>query len=199
MRYWIPAMLVVTVLLSCSEDRRQQRPPGQTVIETNPMAEIKAEIEKDPRNADAWFHLADLYERSGMFMEEIDALTKVVSIDPSRGYTYVKLGNAYNRLARYPEAIEQFQKARKYLPGNPVLYNNMAFSYGKLGRTSDQINALQKAVTIRPRYATARHNLGVAYLHEGRKQDAIEQYRELKKFDEGVAASLKAKIDGTGK
>ena len=194
MRPLMLCMLFCALLGACSEDSTE-RQAGQTLIQTDPLSEVKAELARDPRNADAWFHLADLYERSGMYAEEADALTKVISIDPARGFAYLKLGTTYNRLNRYADAVAQFQKAKRHLPKNPVLYNNLAFSYGKINRTDEQIASLRQAIMLRPGYATARYNLGMAYLKQKRKGDALKQYEALQNIDTEMAASLKREID----
>jgi tetratricopeptide (TPR) repeat protein len=194
MRPLMLCMLFCALLGACSEEK-PGRPGGQALIQTDPLAEVKAELAKDPRNADAWLHLADLYERSGMYAEEADSLTKVLSIDPARGFAYLKLGTTYNRLGRYADAITQFQKAKQYLSKNPVLYNNLGFSYGKINKTDEQIASLKQAIVLRPGYATARYNLGMVYLQQKRKEDALKQYDALKNIDAATAVSLKKEID----
>jgi len=194
MRPLLVCIVLCAFLGACSEEE-PGRPGGQALIQTDPLAEVKAELAKDPRNAGAWLHLADLYERSGMYTEEADALTKVLSIDPARGFAYQKLGTTYNRLNRYADAVTQFKKAKQYLPKNPVLYNNLAFSYGKINKTDEQIASLKQAIVLRPGYATARYNLGMAYLKQNRKGDALKQYDALKSIDAETAASLKKEID----
>ncbi len=188
-------MLSSAVLFACNEEQPSSPRTGQTLIETNPLSEVKAEVTKDPKNADAWYHLADLYERSSMYQEETEALLKVISIDPARGSAYEKLGTAYNRLGRYPDAITQFKKAAKLSPRNPVVYNNMAFAYGKTGKTDEQVAALKQALSLRPSYATAHYNLGMVYLHRKDKERALQQYAALKNIDETMAAALKKEID----
>ena len=188
----------VALTTACSEDNTQRK-PGRTRIESNPMMEVKDQTVREPKNADAWFHLADLYEQAGMYPQEAEALLKVIEIDPSRGYSYAKLGTTYNRLDRYDDAIVQFRKAAKLLPKNPVVFNNMAYAYGKTGKVDEQVAALRRAIAIRPSYATARFNLAIVYLHSNNKAGALQQYEALKKIDETAAESLKREIDETRK
>ena len=189
-------ILVMTsfLLFSCTDEKKEQvTPPVST--EKNLFEELKDRTASNPKDAEAWYHLSDLYERSEMYREEVNALQKVIAIDPQRGYAYVKLGNAYSRLGQYQEAINSYTKAIKFFPKNPVLYNNLAIAYGKVGKTDDEILALQKAIAQRPRYATARYNLGIALLKKGKRSQALTQYHELDTFDAGVAAALKKEID----
>jgi len=193
-----PVIFVTTVLLfSCAGEKEQTAPPAST--EKSLVDEVRDRAVKNPKDAEAWYHLSDLYERSGMYREEMDALQKVIAIDPKRGYAYVKLGNTYNRLAQYQDAIRCYTIAIRSFPQNPVLRNNLAISYGKVGKTDEEIIALEKAIALRPRYSTARYNLGIALLKKGQRQAALNQYHELDKFDAGIAHALKIEIERKGK
>jgi tetratricopeptide (TPR) repeat protein len=189
--------MTTLLLLSCSKESEKTAEPVST--EKSMFEELKEQTVKNPRDADAWYNLADLYERSGMYREEVDALQHVISLKPEKGYAYMKLGSAYSRLGEYQDAIKQFTAAKKYLPKDPVLYNNLAVAYGKIGKPDDEIRELEKAISLRPRYATARYNLGMAFLKKGNSAQALRQYNELKKFDESVANALKKEIDAKRK
>ena len=184
-------------LPSCSKNQEKTPPPQEN--EKSVFEELREKTQKNPNDADSWFYLADLYERSEMYREEAAALNKVIALKPSDGYLYIKLGTAYNRLGDYKEAIRNFTIAKKYFPKNAVLFNNMAVAYGKSGNLDEEIATLKHAISLRPHYSTARYNLGVTYLKKGKRELALEQYRELLQFDEGVAQALKQEIDGEGK
>ena len=197
MRLLIMVLMTSLLLISCSKEQEkttEQEPTAEKTL----FEEVKTQTIKNPKDAEAWSHLADLYERSAMYREEADALQKVIAIDPQRGYAYVKLGNTYSRLGQYQEAIKSYTRAITFFPKNPVLYNNLAIAYGKVGKTDDEITALQKAIALRPRYATARYNLGMALLKKGKRSEALIQYHEIDKFDTSVATALKKEIDRKG-
>jgi tetratricopeptide (TPR) repeat protein len=191
-------LIAVAVLTACSKDN--ERPPVQVAPQKSDIQVLREQVASNPRDAEAWFHLAELYDRAGMYPEQIDALKKVIALKPKEiGYAYEQLGTAYNRLGKYREAIESFLKAEQHSPKNPVIYNNLAASYGMVGKTNEQVAALEKAISLRPHYATARYNLGVVLLKKGQRAEALKQYNELKKFDEGIALDLKKEIDAKGK
>lgn len=189
--------MTVLLLFACTKEKEETVEPVST--EKSMFEELKEQTVKNPKDADAWYHLADLYERAGMYREEVDALQHVISIKPDKGYAYMKLGNTHSRLGEYDDALKQFTSAKKYLPKDPVLYNNLAVAYGKIGKPDDEIRELEKAISLRPRYSTARYNLGMAFLKKGKREMALRQYDELKKFDEGIANALKKEIDAKGK
>ncbi len=198
MRLLIVAVMASLMITACSKEP-EKTTKQEMVTEQTLYEEVRTQTIKNPRDAEAWSHLADLYDRSQMYREEADALQKVIAIDPRRGYAFVKLGNAYSRLGQYQEAVKSYTRALKFFQKNPVLYNNLAIAYGKIGKADDEITALQKAIALRPRYATARYNLGIALLKKGRRSEALIQYHEIDKFDAGVATALKKEIDRKGK
>ncbi len=198
--FFIILWMTSFLFLSCADDKKQTTPPVSTdSTEKNLFEEVRDQTIRNPKDAEAWYHLSDIYERSEVYTEEVNALQKVIAIDPKRGYAYVKLGNAYSRLGKYQEAINSYSRAIKFFSRNPVLYNNLAIAYGKIGKTDDEIRALQKALVLRPRYATARYNLGMALLKKGKRSEALTQYHKLDTFDAGIAAALKKEIDKKGK
>ena len=185
------------LLFACPGEKEKTAEPVTT--EKSEFEQIKEQTIKNPKDAEAWYHLADLYERSSMYPEEADALKHVIAISPDRGDAHMKLGTAYNRLGDYQNAIKHFVIAKQYLPKDAMLYNNLAVAYGKVGKTDDEIANLEKAISIRPHYATARYNLGMAFLRKGNRELALRQYHELTKLDEATAQSLKKEIDAKGK
>jgi tetratricopeptide (TPR) repeat protein len=199
MRRTIFALILLSALLAaCSRDN--ERAPVQVAPQKSQIQVLREQVAGNPRDANAWFHLADLYGRSQMYDEQVDALKKVIALKPKEiGYAYEQLGTAYNRLGRYKDAVGAFLKAGKHSPKNPVIFNNLAASYGMVGKTDKQIAALRKALSLRPHYATAHYNLGMVMLKKGRRAAALKQYEELEKFDEGTAELLKKEIDARGK
>lgn len=191
------ALITSLLFLACSKGQEKPAPPESS--EKSLFEEVREQTVKNPRDPEAWYHLADLYERSEMYREEVDALNKVIALQPERGFTYMRLGNAYSRLGQHQDAIKNYVIAKKYLPANAVLHNNLAVVYGKVGKTDEQIASFQRAISLRPNYATARYNLGMVYLKLGKREDALKQLHELQKFDEGIAQALKKEIDAKGK
>jgi len=194
MRYILAILLLLTpFVFSCS--RETGKPATPAAEQKNDIQLLREKILRDPKDADALYLLAELYERAALFPEEIETLQKVVAIKPDMGYAYFKMGTACNRIERYQEAVANFTKATKLIQNQPMLYNNLAFSYGKLGKTDLQIAALKKAIALRPGYNIARFNLGMAYLKTGQQKEALQQYTVLKDRDEAYAIALKKEID----
>jgi len=196
--------LAFIVLLSASCKNREEQKTENEVYQADKLyapdtvyTKVRKQIKENPNDADAWYHLADLYDRNGQYEQSIEAFKKVVELEPDRGYAYFKMGTAYNRLGKADEAVKSHLEALKYLKNNPVIYNNLGIAYGKLGKLDEEIDALKKAIEIRPRYAAARFNLGFTYLKKGDKEGAMQQYQALLELDTNAAAILNKQIKST--
>jgi len=195
MRNAIACVVAISVLLvaGCSEKKAPPAPPVAVKGDMELLVELG---QKDLKDAETWFHIADRYEMAQQYPQELDALLKVIAAKPEMGFAYQKLGNTYNRLGKREEAIKSFLAAKKRLPNSPVLYNNLGWTYGQVGKVKEQIAALRQAIALRPQFATARLNLGLVLLRQGDRKGAAEQYTALLEFDEGAASTLKKAIEG---
>ena len=192
-------MLLLSLMLACSggDQPSEKKAAGPTI---NPYSnesvfdEVQRKLKENPEDADALYHLADLYERNVQYKEAIDTYKKVLKLKPGSGYVYFKIGTAYDRLDQPSEAVTAFQSAIKYMPAYAVAYNNLGVAYGKLNKMPQEIAALKKAIKLRPRYSSARYNLGMSYLRTGNKKEALKEYEALKAFDEGAAEALRKEL-----
>jgi len=208
-KYLLTILLCTAVFTLQSACQREQsnKPEGHqqsvqpTVNRDIPLTNENAydtvlrELEKDPNNLKAIYHLGDLYFRDGVYDKAVENFRKVVAADPSRGYVFFQMGTALSRSDHPEEAIEAFKQAIPKLRDPAVAYNNMGITYGRLGRYEDEIDALQKAIKHRSRYASARYNLGVTLIKVGDLKGAREQYEALNKFDLTIAKALLKEIE----
>jgi tetratricopeptide (TPR) repeat protein len=205
-RSFLPALLLTLCLLfaltvtACS--KKEEQPSEKThAAAINPYSsesvftEVKAKLEKNPNDVDELYHLADLYDRNGLYAQAIETYKKVLKLKPDMGFAYVKMGTAHDRLNQPAEAVAAFKKAEKYMPKYPVLYNNMGVAYGRMNKFNEEVVALKKAIKLRPAYTSARFNLGITYLRLHNKKEAMNQYNALMKFDEGAAEVLLKEIN----
>ncbi len=196
MKNVIGCVAAISVLLAAGCSEKKAPAPAPPVAVKGDMELLVEQGQKDLKDAETWFHIADRYEMAQQYPQQLDALQKVIAAKPEMGYAYFKLANTYNRLGKREEAIKTFLEAKKHLPNNPVLYNNLGWTYGQVGRVKEQIAALRQAITLRSRYATARLSLGLVLLRQGDRKGAEEQQAALLAFDEGAAQTLKKEIEG---
>jgi tetratricopeptide (TPR) repeat protein len=202
-RFWTLTALsflasALLVLPSCKKKEEQpaQQPAAVNAYSSESVySEVKEQVKKNPNDVDARYHLADLYDRNGLYKEAIEEYKKVAALKPDMGYVYVRMGTAYNQMNQPADAVEAFKEAIKHMPKNPVAYNNLGIAYGKLGKYDEEIAMMKKAIQIRPTYTTAHFNLGMTYLKLRDKKSAMKQQAELMKFDEGAAETLLKQIE----
>jgi len=207
MRYIVRLLVIVSLVLgalsfvSCSREKPEEgessAPLPSPYSNESVFIQVQAQLEENPEDTEALFHLGELYYRNSQYPEAIDAYKKGVALKPDMGYAYVKLGTSYDRIDKPEEAIEAFQEATKYLPDYAVLYNNMGVAYGKVGKLDEEIAALKKALELRPYYMSARYNLSLTYMKKGDKKAAMREYEELKKYDEGAAENLMKELNSS--
>ena|SRR5208283_4866544 len=201
--FLLPAFFIFLAVLSFSCKGKETTQEARQGPVYNPYStesvylETRQRVESHPDDADAWFHIANLYEGNGQYAEAIDAYKKVAKLRPSQGFVYVKIGTSYDQIGKPREAVEALKKAVHYMPGYAVAYNNLGIAYGKLGRNREEIAALKKALQLRPLYVTARFNLGIAYLRDKNRKAALQQYGILKDVETGAAETLKKEIDSS--
>ncbi|MDA8169120.1 MAG: tetratricopeptide repeat protein [Nitrospiraceae bacterium] len=191
--------LFLLPLVSCSKKEEGPATSNKALSSFSAESEIfelEKKLKENPDDAEAWYHLADVYDRNGLYSKSVEAYRKTVSLKPDMGYAYLRMGTAYDRLHQPEQAVKAFEQAIKKMPDYAVAYNNLGVAYGKLGNSKKEIKNLEKAVKLRDRYATANFNLGMAYLRKGDRKSAMRQYKALMKIDEGMADDLLGKIKG---
>jgi tetratricopeptide (TPR) repeat protein len=136
-------LLLSLALFSCAPE--QEKPSVPVTTEKSIFEEVKELTVKNPSDAEAWYHLADLYERSEMYREEIEALKKVIALQPE-GVCLPKLGAAYK--AR-PARLRQPDHREKIFSKNPLLYTTLQWLMEKVGKLTE-IKLLNQAISLRP-------------------------------------------------
>ena len=184
------------VLSSCAK-KKEQQPKILGPTESNAVLQqfhaLKKHLQQNPKDAQAWYDLADIYDQNNLYDKAAEAYKKAAELEPT-GYTYLKLGMSYDATNKPKEAVAAYEKAVKLMPSYSVAFNNLGVAYGNIGENNKAIAAFKKAIKLNPRYATARYDLGYAYLKKGDKKAAMQQYEALEKIDQGAAADLMGKI-----
>lgn len=193
--------LVFIILLTASCKDREEKKPDTEAYRADKLytadsvyMKVRKRLDDNPDDTDAWYHLADLYDRNGQYEQAIEAYKNVIRLKPDKGYAYFKMGTAYNRINQADEAIKAHLKALEHLSDNPVIYNNLGIAYGKLGKLDEEIVALEKALKLRSRYVAARYNLGYTFLKKGDRKAATQQYQMLLDLDVNAAETLAKQI-----
>lgn len=118
-------------------------------------------VSEDPHFAEAYYLLAQIYERTKWTAREIASLerfTEIVQNNTNIKISYQKLSEAFYRIA---------------------------YSYNEKGDTASAINNLTEAIFYQPNNIKARIFLMRLYYESGQTAKALEQGEEIKKADPG--------------
>lgn len=94
------------------------------------LAQIKAEVEKDPKNVEQRVLLGNILYDAGKFGEAIPYYEQALKLDPKNADVMVDLGVSYRNVHRYDDALKYFQDALKAQPDKKQALFNIAIVYG---------------------------------------------------------------------
>ena len=180
------------------------------------IAEWKQVVRLDPRNAEAWALLSELYEKTGRTEESIDALRKwLSSATPIETRFYqmlmgganlgpenasLKLGTALLKTNRTKEAIETLSLLISDDPenANAVELLREAVEGASPESAAIAVESLRQAVYANPENVSLINLLAQIHAKSGRVQDAVKLLQDsstrLLPSDRGAAAVLQIAI-----
>lgn len=94
------------------------------------LAQIKAEVDKDPKNVEQRVLLGNILYDAGKFGEAVPYYEQALKLDPNNTDVMVDLGVSYRNLHRYDDAMKLFQQALKVQPDKKQALFNVAIVYG---------------------------------------------------------------------
>ena len=98
------------------------------------LAQIKADLEKDPNNVEKRVMMGNIYYDGGKWADAITYYEQALKLDPKNPDVIVDLGICLRNLKKYDEALAQFDKALALDPGKKqAIFNKIvvvAFDQG---------------------------------------------------------------------
>jgi tetratricopeptide (TPR) repeat protein len=148
---------------------------------------LEKAVERDAKNADAWYYLGRTYYTKGRRDDARKAFMAVLNLDPHNVKAENNLGLILETDGRQDAAIEAYKNAIAWQEHNPHPSEQPYVNLGNLlmeqGQTKEAIEALEKAVALAPDNAYCRLTLGVSYHKIGRLEDAQEQLKRATQVD----------------
>ena len=133
---------------------------------------LRSILTQEPRNLEAWLHLARTYESKQALREAEAAYQKAVEIQPSYPGAHQHLGSFFYKQGRYDEAMRSFKRASELAPDNYKALNNLSAVLVQQGRFSQAERALRHSLEIRPN-PIAYNNLASLYFTQERYAEAV--------------------------
>jgi protein O-GlcNAc transferase len=111
-------------------------------------------IKEDKNYSEAWNNLGSAYEKSGRFMDAVQAYKSALKnpFYQSAEKAFYNLGRAYYRIGKINDAVAAYTEAiRRFSDFYPPYYG-LALCYNALRRYGDAATALNKAIQLDPSY-----------------------------------------------
>jgi tetratricopeptide (TPR) repeat protein len=109
------------------------------------------QVGQNPKSAQVWNDLGELFLRTGAYDEANNAFNKAVELEPESGWPYNNLANVLVSEGQYEKAIPLYQKSIGLLQENKdkaAVWNRLGNAYRKLNDYDNAIKAYQEAVLL---------------------------------------------------
>jgi superkiller protein 3 len=141
------------------------------------IAAMDQAVQGNPKHAQAWAALGNLYKQKKDLAKSIDAYEHAVAVwtgdKKSLAVILTNLGTAYANSNQVDKAIDALTKAYGLDGKDPEIQAKLGVVKRKKGDYPGAIQMLEASVKTRPDDAETQHNLGVAYRYAKRLDDAI--------------------------
>ncbi|HTA44726.1 MAG TPA: protein kinase [Bryobacteraceae bacterium] len=137
------------------------------------IRQLKAALDRDPVNAEAYGELARVYVQSGRPAEAEATYNRAIQLRPGFWLGYFYSATFYNSQGRYAEAEKALKTAVHLTPDNYLVYRNLGGVQMARGEWADAEHSFREAIRLRPG-GTVYSNLGTLYIYAGRYVDAIQ-------------------------
>jgi len=108
--------------------------------------------------------------------------------------TYYSIAWCYNAKTEYDKAIPAAARALEIDNGYKPAYSELGHAFKRTGKFKEGIEQFRKNLSVSV-VDVALLYTGLCYVELKDKENAMQQYEELKKINEKMAASLKRQID----
>ncbi len=149
------------------------------------MAEYRAALELDPKNAEALQLLGIAYAWKGDIKFALDNFKQATEINPNRPDTQMNLGSTYAALSNLDDALYHFRRAVELDERHPLYQYQLASLYEVMGRDDMAHDAFKKAIRLYPSYEEAMLALAVLYEKMGSNNLAEFNYKKALKLKPG--------------
>ena len=143
----------------------------------------------EPRLAQAYVNLIELYARLGQDRLAESAYQSAVRLDPKRADCYYNHGVLLFGEKQYAPAEAAFRQALALDPNYPEAHNNLGYLLARQGDAAAAEQEFEKAIAARPNYRLARFHLGQLLVTRGRFEAAIAQFRGILEPDDASTPS----------
>lgn len=147
------------------------------------------EIEKDPKNPQAWFARGQGFARGGFLFASEVAFRKVVELDSNHYDGKLLHSRTLLRLARNEEAEVQLRELTISHPKDWEAWAEHGFALMELNRDADALTSLDEALKLKEDDANIIYNKACALCKLGETDDALQFLERSIRLDERLKST----------
>ena len=135
------------------------QPAGQAKQDTPPIppelvakiAAMEQTVLADPKNAQNWTELGNLYFDTGQSRKAASAYERSLAIAPDNADVLTDLGIMYREIGEFDKAVTSFRRASSVNPRHEnAMFNEGVVLYFDLKRKDDAMKAWQRLLAVNP-------------------------------------------------
>lgn len=142
------------------------------------LANIEYLVKYFPDDADLYYNLGILYEKTKNLQKAEESYEKAISINPQADF-YYNLGEVLVSLEKWDDAINAFEQVLKQDNNDPNCYFNLGVCYFNKDEIKLATDNFQKAINLNPKDIYAYFYLGNIYQQSGLTNFAEENYKKV--------------------
>lgn len=123
---------------------------------------LQAQIDRDPRQTEPRWELADIYQRVNLLTAAAEQLQAIIQQQPSNLRAHLALGNMRLALQQYDAASQVFRRATELQPQSGAAWQCLATVLYHREHYVEARDAARRAVRLLPSDANTHYTLGVA-------------------------------------
>jgi tetratricopeptide (TPR) repeat protein len=134
------AAAALVAVLACKRDERPRSsapvlppppggPPAAAPALPGQIAALEGMAAKEPKNAQLWIQLGNLYFDSHQYQKAIDAYDKALAIQPNNPDVITDQGVMYRELKQFDKAVASFERAQQIAPTHVQSAFNLGVVY----------------------------------------------------------------------
>lgn len=136
-------------------------------------------LEKDPKNASAFWGLGRIAMGAGKFRDAISLFEKAISFLPSHPFPLIDIARAHEALREFDIAGKYFRKAAKVAPDNASAQYTLAVHLNEAGAFSEAEERLRASIDIDPVNAFAFYELSKLKTFTSQEDGDFEAIKRL--------------------
>lgn len=112
------------------------------------IAELTKAIGFQPRNSDAYFARAVIYDKQNKFLDAIQDYTSAIKHKKTFADAYFNRASDFQELKLFDEAVKDYSSVVKLNPSDDIAYYNRGKLYKELNKNEKAIEDFEEAIRI---------------------------------------------------